>query len=60
MRGMGRIFQRGSIYWIAFYHRGKEHRESSKSANESVARKLLKQRIGEAGQGKLVGAKQSA
>ena len=58
MRGMGRVFKRGSIYWIAFYHRGKEHRESSESDNESVARKLLKQRIGEAGQGKFVGAKQ--
>jgi integrase len=55
---MGRIFKRGSTYWIAFYHRGKEHRESSQSDNESVARKLLKQRIGEATQGKLIGAKQ--
>ena len=58
MRGMGRIFKRGSIYWIAFSHRGKEHRESSRSDNESAARKLLEQRIGEASQGKLVAAKQ--
>jgi integrase len=55
---MGRIFKRGSVYWIAFYHRGREHRESSKSENESVARKLLKERIGQAGQGRLVGARQ--
>src|SRR5690242_20561692 len=58
MRGMGRIFKRGSVYWIAFYHRGREHRESAKSDNESVARKLLKERIGQAGHGNLVGARQ--
>jgi integrase len=51
---MGRIFKRGSVYWIAFYHRGKEYRESSGSESESAARKLLKQRIGEAGKGQLL------
>ena len=55
MRGMGRIFKRGSVYWIAFYHRGKEYRESSGSESESAAKQLLKQRIGEAGRGRLVG-----
>jgi integrase len=47
MRGLGRIFKRGSVYWIAYYHRGKEYRESSESENESQARKLLKRRLGE-------------
>lgn len=55
MRGLGRIFKRGSIYWIAYYHRGKEYRESSESEIESQARKLLKKRIGEIGSGKLIG-----
>jgi hypothetical protein len=55
MRGMGRIFKRGSVYWIAYCYRGKEHRESSHSDSESQARKLLKRRLGETGTGRLVG-----
>src|SRR5271155_5408349 len=58
MRGMGRIFKRGPIYWIAYYHRGKEYRESSESESESAAKKLLKKRIGEVAQGRLHGANQ--
>ena len=58
MRGMGRIFKRGSVYWVAYYHRGKEFRESSESDNESTAKKLLKKRIGEVAQGRLHGANQ--
>ncbi|HLK86296.1 MAG TPA: site-specific integrase [Candidatus Binataceae bacterium] len=52
---MGRIFKRGSIYWIAYCYRGKEYRESSRSSNESQARKLLKKRIGEVANGHLIG-----
>jgi integrase len=52
---MGRIFKRGSIYWIAYYFRGKEHRECSRSDNENQARKLLKKRIGEVANGNLIG-----
>jgi len=55
---MGRVFKRGSVYWIAYYHRGKEYRESSESENESAAKKLLKKRIGEVAQGRLRGANQ--
>ena len=55
MRGMGRIFKRGSVYWVAYYHRGEEHRESSRSENENKARKLLKKRIGETSRGQLIG-----
>ena len=55
MRGMGRIFKRGSVYWVAYYHRGEEHRESSGSENENNARKLLKKRIGETSRGQLIG-----
>lgn len=55
MRGMGRFFMRGSVYWVAYWHRGKEYRESTHSESESVARKLLKKRLGEIGTGKLIG-----
>jgi hypothetical protein len=55
MRGMGRIFKRGGIAWIAYCDRGKEYRESSESPSMSQARKLLKKRLGEIGSGKLVG-----
>ena len=54
MRGMGRIFKRGSVYWVAYSHRGKEYRESSNSETESQARKLLKKRIGEAASGNFI------
>jgi integrase len=55
MRGMGRIFKRGTTYWIAYYHRGKEFRESSRSDNEAQARRFLKKRIGEVASGQLIG-----
>jgi integrase len=55
---MGRVFKRGLVYWIAYYHRGKEYRESSESESESAAKKLLKKRIGEVAQGRLLGANQ--
>ena len=55
MRGMGRIFKRGSVYWVAYYHRGKEYRESTHSENENQAGKLLKQRVGEMSRGHLIG-----
>ena len=47
MRGNGRVFQRGSIWWIAYYHEGRERRESSGSRERKEALRLLRQRIGE-------------
>ena len=55
MNGLGRIFKRGPIFWIAYYHRGKEFRESSHSETEAQAKKLLKKRLGEVGRGRLIG-----
>src|SRR5688500_10603354 len=55
MRGLGRIFKRGSVCWVAYCYRGKEYRESSQSSSEAQARKLLKKRLGEIGAGKLIG-----
>jgi integrase len=63
MRGLGRTYKRGSIWWIAFWHNGELHRESSQSPNdptsgrrESDATALLKTRLAEIGRGKLIGA----
>ena len=47
MRGNGRVFQRGSIWWVAYYHSGREYRESSRSRDRKVAVRQLRQRIGE-------------
>ena len=53
--GMGRIFQRGQTFWIAYYRNGKEHRESTHSVNENDATKLLKKRYGEIASRRFVG-----
>jgi len=52
---MGRVFKRGSVYWIAYSYRNQEYRESAHSESEAAARKLLKKRIGEAGTGQFIG-----
>src|SRR5215510_14955714 len=53
--GMGRIFRRGQIYWVAYYRYGREHRESTHSTNENDATKLLKKRYGEIASRRFVG-----
>ncbi len=55
LRGMGRIFKRGPVYWIAYSYRGREYRETSRSTRERDAVRLLKRRLGEIGHGRLVG-----
>ncbi|HZS60312.1 MAG TPA: hypothetical protein VFA43_13640 [Gemmatimonadaceae bacterium] len=47
VRGMGRTLLRGDVWWISYYFNGKEVRESSKSRNETNARRLLKKRLQE-------------
>ncbi len=56
-QGTGSIYLRGTTWWIRYSHRGREFRESSGSASEHVARKLLKDRIKETGKrgGKFIG-----
>ncbi len=49
MRGQGRVFKRGGVCWIAYYHRGKEKRESVGSDKESEARRMLRERLRTAG-----------
>jgi hypothetical protein len=46
MRGTGRVFRRGRLWWIAYSRHGNEYRESSRSESESDACALLKLRLG--------------
>lgn len=55
MRGLGRVFKRGSVFWVSYWHRGKENRESLGSENKTEAKKLLKKRLGEIGRERLIG-----
>ena len=55
MRGLGLVFERGSIWWVQYNFRGKRYRESSESANRADAVKLLKKRLSEIGKGRLIG-----
>lgn len=41
--GIGRIWKRDNIWYYAWSHRGREHRRSSHSEIEAVARRLLQQ-----------------
>lgn len=54
-RGLGRIYQRGRVWWVQYSFRGAKHRESSDSANRVDAVKLLGRRQAEMGKGRLVG-----
>ena len=47
--GSGRIFQRGSVFWIAYCLRGKEFRESAKTDDPKKAERFLKHRLKETG-----------
>ncbi|MCU0643488.1 MAG: site-specific integrase [bacterium] len=46
------VYQRGSIWWIRYSHKGKIIRETSNSENKTVAKKLLSIRKAEIAQGK--------
>jgi len=50
---MGRVYQRGKMWWIQYYGHGQLYRESTKSSLKSVATSRLHMREGEVGQGKL-------
>jgi integrase len=50
---MGSIYQRGKTWWISYYHKGRQIRESAETDKKMVARQLLELREGEIAQGKL-------
>lgn len=58
MRGEGRIFQRGAVWWVAYSHNGHEIRESAETTEEAKARKLLRQRLEEIKKPEFVGPKE--
>ena len=47
MKGDGRVFQRGGVWWIAYRYGGREYRESSRSRHRNEAFRLLRQRVAE-------------
>jgi integrase len=55
LRNLGRVYQRGGIWWIQYYFCGQLYRESSDSTKRTRAVKLLQRRQGEMGRGRLVG-----
>ena len=54
-RGEGRVFQRGPIWWIAYYHRGREMRETAKTTQRRKAERLLRERLRKAGRPDFIG-----
>lgn len=56
-RGGGRIFQRGTVFWISFYDHGREHRESAGlQAARGDAEDLLRARLAECHLGQFTAA----
>jgi integrase len=49
---MGRVYQRGGVWWIQYYHSGTKRRESSGSSSRPEAVALLKRRHEEIGKGR--------
>jgi len=56
MRGDGRTYKRGNIFWCCYYLRGAQYRESTESTDENTAKKFLKARLRETG-ADLIGAR---
>ncbi len=52
---MGMMYQRGNVWWIKYYRNGKPYRESTRTSDEGIAKRLLKKREGEIAEGKLPG-----
>jgi hypothetical protein len=53
---MGGVYKRGPVYWIRYYHRGREHRESSRSTERGEALRLLKRRVADLHEGRPSGS----
>ena len=54
-RGLGRVYQRGSIWWVQYHWRGTRYQETSASIHRGDAVKLLRKRLAEMGTGQLRG-----
>lgn len=51
----GRVFKRGSIYWCAFSHHGKEYRHSCKTESKREAESVLSHYLGQCARGEFKG-----
>jgi integrase len=58
IEGFGSTYRRGRRWWIRYWRRGREFRESARSTDERVAYKLLKKKHGEVAGGTFVGPKE--
>jgi integrase len=54
-RGLGRVYQRGDVFWLDYTVGGKRHREPTEAASKSAAKDILRERIGDRKSGKLAG-----
>lgn len=58
-RGEGRIYERGGVWWIRYFDRGQERRESAQKVtgdgSQESAEKLLRRRLHERDEGRLPG-----
>ncbi len=57
LRGFGTVYRRGRVYWIAYWWRGQQKRESSGSTKEVDAQRLLKRRLQELGKDRFIDPK---
>jgi integrase len=44
MRGDGRLYPRGAVWWVEYWHHGKQVRESAKTTDREAAEKFLRKR----------------
>ena len=53
-RGNGTVYQRGNVWWLQYFHNGRQINESSGTSDEAEARRQLKVEVGEAASGRTV------
>ena len=54
-RGLGRAYQRGSVWWLDYTVGGQRHREPTDAATKRDAQDILRERIGNRKSGKVFG-----
>jgi integrase len=54
LRGLGSVYKRGRIYWVAFYHNGQQVCKSAETDNETEANRFLQDQLEAANNGRLV------
>ena len=54
-RGLGRVYQRGSVWWLDYTVGGQRHREPTDAATKRDAQEILRERIGNRKSGKVFG-----